>query len=207
MVLRETPEDGGKAVRGAGCVKDVPTRGSAVIKQRSRQSLSLLGRGSHLARIAVTLETLVVARSGHRSDPIVLLMASRAGTFVNDVGLMKRVDLVTLRAVLVDDFVRELQCRAGERILLRLMALRTVRGELCMMLRNGAWVINGLGAAQEKPSHRCRTNERHDQNREEAEPPPVMRLAEIIEVALEALGDLFLRASIERHSPGASKTS
>src|SRR5829696_1888773 len=79
------------------------------------------------------------------------------------------------------------------------MALRAVGSELGVMLRNRARVIQLLRFAEEKPRHDRATNERNEQNGEKAQPPPVMRLLEIIEVALEALGNLLLRSSIECH--------
>ena len=79
------------------------------------------------------------------------------------------------------------------------MALRAVGSELGVMLGNGPRIIQRLRLAKEKPSHDRATDKRNEKNGEKTQPPPVMRLFEIIEVALEALGNLLLRSSIESH--------
>ena len=106
---------------------------------------------------------------------------------------------VAFLAALVDALVGEFKCRASERFFRHLVTLRAIVGEGRMVLRNRAGIINVLAVSKVKPGNRRRPGQRNQEDGQEAQSPPVMGLAKIIEVALKALGDLFLCASIERH--------
>ncbi len=107
---------------------------------------------------------------------------------------------MALLAVPVDGLVGQLERRAREGLLVnRIVALRAVGGKGRMMLRDRAGIVDGLAVAKIKIGHRRPAEERDDQDGEETEPPPVVALTEVAEVALKALGNLFLRSSIERH--------
>ena len=87
------------------------------------------------------------------------------------------------------------------------MALGAIIAKRGVRARNGAGIIDGLRCGREEQRHDGHADKANDEDRPESKAPPIMSFAEIIQIALEALGNLFLRASMERHSPGASKAS
>ena len=64
-------------------------------------------------RIAVTAQTLRVPRRNHWPAALMFLMTDGAGALMHDVGLMERAAGVAFLAMLVETFVRQLQCGTG----------------------------------------------------------------------------------------------
>ena len=114
MILGKALKDRGETVRRAWRLEGFPTRVAAIIEQGSRQCFSLLGRRRHLTAVSMTFQTLAVSRSRHGAASVVFLMAGGARTFVNNIGLVKRMFLMARGATLIDALVRKFELRADE---------------------------------------------------------------------------------------------
>ena len=200
MILRKTREGRREAIGGTRCFESFPTDIRTIIECCGGKGFSLFRGSRHLMCVAVTTHALRVAQRGHRPAALMLLVTRRAGAIVNDIRLMERMAHMAVLAPLIDAFIAQLQGRAGQRLPERLMTLRAVAGEPRMMLRDRAGVVHLRRTAKEKPRHDRAASETNNQDGEKAQLTPVMGLAKIVEVALETLGNLFLRPSVERHS-------
>lgn len=153
--------------------------------------------GSHFVRGVVAGAAVRVGRRGHRAGAEMFVVAGGAGVVARDVRLVKGVAGVAFLAGGVERAgVGGLERPGGT---VRLVAFLAVVGEVRVRPGNRPGVVEGFRAEKIIDGHARDAAESHEQDGEEAEPPPVMRLLEIVEVALEALGDLFLRSAVEAH--------